>query len=264
MVVANWKMNLNLAEALVVSGMVAKCSEPLRNIDIVLAPASVFIYPIYEHVRIRSKNLKLALQDFYFEPEGAFTGEISAGMIKGVCSSVIIGHSERRKYFGETDEAVNKKTKFALKNNLAPIVCVGESERFHLEDHYQTELKRMKSSGGIISQIDKALAGLSKADIAKVVLAYEPVWAIGTGNAATGVYAAAVAYIVKTYIEEKYGVPADEIRVLYGGSVDQKNVKEYMLQPSLDGLLVGSSSLNAKGFCEICRITSEVKSGQLL
>jgi triosephosphate isomerase len=262
LVVGNWKMNLKLSEALILGGQIIRNVEYIKHIDVVLCPPAVFIYPIYDNARTRPRNLYFGLQNMMWEDSGEYTGEISGIMVKGVCKFVILGHSERRRRFGETDEMVQKKVAAALKFGLNPIICVGEAERFHLEDYYEKEVERMKKQGGILLELDKALEKVNKADLSSISIAYEPIWAIGTGNAATGAYAAAIAYILKSHLKAKFGEPADEIKILYGGSVDKNNVREFMMQPNLDGLLVGGASLQMKEFCEICKITSEVKSGR--
>ena len=262
LVVGNWKMNLKLSEALILGGQVIRNVEYIKHVDVVLCPPAVFIYPIYDSARARPQNLYFGLQNMMWEDSGEYTGEISGSMVRGVCKFVILGHSERRRHFGETDEMVQKKVTAALKLGLNPIICVGEAERFHLEDHYEKEVERMKRQGGILLELDKALEKVNKADLSSISIAYEPIWAIGTGNAATGAYAAAIAYILKNHLKAKFGEAADEVKILYGGSVDKNNVREFMMQPDLDGLLVGGASLQAKEFCEICKITSEVKSGR--
>lgn len=257
-------MNTSLSEAIILGGQAEKTAESVKHLDIVICPPSIFIYPIYERLRARPNNFFFGAQNIMWENEGAFTGEISASMIHGVCRFAIVGHSERRKIFGETDEMVNKKVLFALSKSLTVIICVGEPERFHLEDHYQSELLRMKKQGGILSSINKALEGVRVGQLAQVIIAYEPIWAIGTGNAATGAYAAAICHIIKGELANKFGEDAKSIRLLYGGSVSVSNIKEFMMQPSIDGLLVGGASTKSNEFAKICRITSEVKSGRLI
>ena len=264
-IVGNWKMNETLGEALLLSSHIANSIEKIHELDIVIAPPSLFLYQIFEHLKAKPQNLFLAMQNTYWDEFGAYTGEVSLSQTKNICKYVIIGHSERRKFFGETDKMVNQKVRFALLKNVSPIICVGEEERFHLEDYYDREVSRMKKSEGILSQIDKALEGVKNEDLDKIVIAYEPVWAIGTGNNATGAYAAAICYIIKNYLSVKYSQElAKDIRVVYGGSVNQDNVREYMLQPSINGLLVGGESLKPKEFSQICRIAAEVKSGRTI
>lgn len=264
-VVGNWKMNLGLSEGLILASQVARQVEKINHLEVVLCPPSPFVFEIFQHLRAKPRNLHFGLQNIMWEQEGAYTGEVSADMVKGICRYFIIGHSERRKIFAETDEMVNKKTNLVLHTKMTPIVCVGESERFDLENRYKYEIDRMSQANGILFQIDKALEGISKVDLPRVVLAYEPVWAIGTGNAADGAYVAAICYIIKSHLEKKYSEDiAREIKVLYGGSVLSRDAREYMLQPSIEGLLVGGASLKAAEFIKICKITSEVKSGKLI
>jgi len=258
-------MNCALPEALVLAGRVSKSVERIKHLDVVLCPPAVYIYPIFDYLKARPLNLYLGVQNAMWGEEGEYTGETSLLFVKGICRYVILGHSERRHKFSETDQDINKKVIFALKYGFTPIVCVGEEERFHLEDHFKTEVERMKRQGGIISQIDNALIGASASEVRKAVIAYEPVWAIGTGNEATGAYAASICYIIKSHLSEKYGEDvAKDIKILYGGSTNSGNTKEYMLQPSVDGLLVGGSSLKAAEFVKMCQIISEVKSGRTI
>jgi len=262
LVVGNWKMNLDLTESCVLSGQISKAVESIRGIDVALCPPAVFLHPIFEYLKARPSNLYLGLQNSMWLDEGAYTGEISYKMAKTVAKFVLVGHSERRKYFLESDEQINEKIKYLLDRGAWPILCVGEKERFHLEEYYEHEVKRMGEDGGILKQIELALKNVDKSKLKDLTIAYEPVWAIGTGNAATGAYAAAICYIIRNYLK---GILSDEIvediRILYGGSVDEKNVREFMMQPSIDGLLVGGASVQSKEFIKIVQITSEVKNG---
>lgn len=264
-VIANWKMNLTYGEALLLANFVERICEKNTELKVVICPSSIYLYPIYEELKTKPRNLALGLQNTMWEEDGIFTGEISIAMVKRICRYVIVGHSERRRYFGETDEQINKKVRFSLFCGVTPIICVGEEEKFHLEDYYDREVDRMKKQGGILSQIDKALERVAQKDLEKVIIAYEPVWAIGSGNNATGAYAAAICYIIKNHLATKYSEAlAKEIAVIYGGSVNSKNVTELTMQPSIEGLLVGGESLNSKEFAKICEITSEVKSGRAI
>lgn len=258
-------MNLDLFEATLVAGRISSSLEKIAHVDVAICPPAVFLYPIYEHLRSRPKSLALGIQNIMWETSGSYTGETSVEMVKGICKYAIVGHSERRQIFGETDEMVAKKTAFLIKKNITPIICVGEAEKFHLEDHFQAEAARMKKQGGILSQIEKALSEVPKQNLGKTVIAYEPLWAIGTGNCATGAYAAAICYLIRDFIARKYSENiAQDIRILYGGSVLSRDVREYMLQPSINGTLVGSASLKPSEFIEICKIASEVKSGRTI
>lgn len=264
LVVGNWKMNLTLSEATVLAGQISRNSEYIKHVNIVLCPPSVFIYPVWDILKAKPTNLYLGLQNTMWEKEGSYTGEISLKMVKNVCKYSIVGHSERRRFFNESDDTIADKVRLCLDNNITPVICVGEKDKFHLEDHFSSELRRMKAEGGILKQVEKSISKLRKEEIKDVYFAYEPIWAIGTGNAATGVYASAISYIIRNTLKEKLLVSDEDIKILYGGSVDEENVREFMIQPNLDGLLVGGASLKAKSFCKICQITSEVKSGKRL
>ena len=262
-IVGNWKMHLGLSESLVLAGQVARAVEKIHHLSVVICPPSPFVFPVFDHLKVKPRHLHLGIQNAMWQAEGQFTGEVSVEMVKGVCKFVIVGHSERREIFGETDEMVARKVKYILSAGLIPIVCIGERERFDLEDNYRSEVRRMRQKGGILNQLEGVLSVLSRSEAPKLIIAYEPVWAIGTGSASSGVYAAAVAYIIKNFLLEKVGKEgADQIAVLYGGSVDPVNTKEYMFQPPLDGLLVGGASLKAREFIKICQTSVEVKSGK--
>ena len=183
-------------------------------------------------------------QNLYWAKEGAFTGEISAPMLKAVgCEYVIVGHSERRQFFGETDETVMKKTVAALEAGLKPIVCVGE---------LLADREAGKTEDVLVAQFTKGIAGLSEGQFAQIVIAYEPVWAIGTGKVATPDMAADAHRTIRAQVEKKYGTPsAQAVRILYGGSVKPDNVKGLMAQPEIDGALVGGASLDPISFAGI-------------
>ena len=223
-VAGNWKMNL--------ASVIPK---PNENVDIIL-------FVPFTHIKINN-NLKISLgsQNFYPASNGAFTGEISASMIKDAgAKHVLIGHSERRVLFSETDEFINKKVKFALKEDLLPMLCIGET----LEDRDENRTMEV-----IKNQIKIALYEV--ADISNITLAYEPVWAIGTGKTATKEQAEEVCKEIREYIKELYTIEASEkIRILYGGSVNSKNAKEIFSMPNIDGALVGGASLTTE-FSEI-------------
>jgi triosephosphate isomerase len=263
LVVANWKMNLDLTEAYVLCGRVASGMDNIDSVDVVLCPPSAFLFSVNEYLKAKSTNLQFGCQNTMYEDEGAYTGELSLKMLKPVVKYAIVGHSERRAIFKEDDALINKKVKYVLNNNVTAVLCVGEGDRYQLEEYYEHEVKKMAEQGGILYQIENALRGVDKRSLDKLVIAYEPVWAIGTGNAATGAYAAAICYIIRNFLVEKFGdETARAVRILYGGSVASKDTREFMLQPSIDGLLVGGASLKAKDFLEIVRISAEVKSGR--
>ncbi len=259
LIVGNWKMNLTLSDSLVLTKSIYKNTSLYKNIEVALAPASIFIFPIAQNLRGKRENFSLACQNVMYENSGEFTGEISPLMVKNLCSYVIIGHSERRKYFNENASVINAKLKATLKNNLKAIVCVGEQERYHLEDHFDYEVKRMQKKGGILADLEEIFSSIDKNDFKNITIAYEPVWAIGTSNASSGAYSASISYIIKSHLKERFSDSAETIKILYGGSVNKANAAEFLIQPNIDGLLVGGASLKASEFSTICKVASQLK-----
>ena len=250
-IAANWKMNNTLpqARALVTAEREALAQlAATGKVEIVLCPP--FTALALTHELVAGTRIGVAAQNLYWEAKGAFTGEIAPGMVAELAQYVIIGHSERRQFFGETDATVNKKVHAALANQLTPIVCVGES----LQQYEAGETNKV-----IDSQVKGALAGLARENAAKLVIAYEPIWAIGTGKAATAAGANAVigltirGALVDLFDEEL----AQTVRVQYGGSVNAKNIAEFLVQPDIDGALVGGASLVAQDFIAICQAAAK-------
>ena len=244
MVIANWKMNKTIPEALQFAGDLRKRFKEINteNIDVVLSPAYTSLKALSDF--IAGDNIYLAAQDLFWEDKGAYTGEVSSTMLSDAgCKYVIIGHSERRQYFGETDEGVNKKMKRSLNNNLIPVFCVGEILK-HREDNKTFEIVR--------GQVEKGLNGLSEEAVCSVVIAYEPVWAIGTGKTATPEQAEEVQGFIRAILRESYGRGVSEVvRILYGGSVTPGNISSLMKEPDIDGALVGGASLEVDSFVKI-------------
>ncbi|MBN1560551.1 triose-phosphate isomerase [candidate division KSB1 bacterium] len=240
-VAGNWKMNTNIEQAVKLA-LDIKAQYKGSEVDVVLCPPFTNLYAV--HRVIQDTTIKLGAQDLYWKDGGAYTGQISAGMLTSVgCQFVIIGHSERRQFFGETDESVNKKIKKALDYHLTPIVCVGE----WLEQREANETETV-----VARQIRGALAGLDADDVAKLVIAYEPVWAIGTGKVATPAQAQDVHRFIRTLLAEMSGeATADGIRIQYGGSMKPDNAAELLAQPDIDGGLIGGASLKADSFLGI-------------
>ncbi len=232
-IIANWKMNPQSSkEANKLFEDIEKEIKDIKKAEIVICPPFVFL-PSFT-------NIKKGAQDVFLEKGGAFTGEVSPLMLKDLgCEYVIVGHSERRKYFGETDEIINKKIKAALENNLTPIFCVGETEKEKEENRTEEVLKR---------EIKGGLKGLGSFE---VTLAYEPIWAIGTGNACEVKTAAKMRGIIKDILEESFGKGVSKTPILYGGSVNSKNAAGYIKEAGFQGLLVGGASLDAKEFGKI-------------
>jgi triosephosphate isomerase len=250
-IAGNWKMNKTVAETLdLVREIRQLLGEAQQVVEVVLCPPFTSLW-VARNSLGRSK-FSLGAQNLYYEPTGAFTGEISPVMLAELVTYVIIGHSERRQYFGETDESVNRKVKSALAHGLKPIVCVGENLAEN-ESGRTNEVVGRQTRGG--------LAELTPEQMQNVVIAYEPVWAIGTGKAATGAGAnAVVVKAIRGPLAEMFGVEvAQTTRVQYGGSVTPANIAEFMAQPDLDGALVGGASLKAADFVEIIKLTSKAK-----
>lgn len=212
------------------------------NVDIVVCPPFTGLWAAAE--KLKKSNVKLGAQNMHWEESGAFTGEVSPNMLKEIpCDCVIVGHSERRMYFSETDETVNKKVKAALKHQITPIICVGES----LEQRQKGITLKW-----VLSQVEKALKDLASEDIAKVVFAYEPIWAIGTGKTASSDDAQEVISAIRQKLSDLYGEEtAEKIRILYGGSVKPENIEKLMAKPDIDGALVGGASLEPDSFYKI-------------
>ncbi len=238
-VAGNWKMNNTISESIALARAIKDGTTGLKNGEVIVAPPFTALYSVGETVK--GSQVQLAAQNMYSEDKGAFTGEVSPFMIKDVgCAYVILGHSERRKFFSETDTGVNLKVKKALATGLKPIVCVGETDEERVQGVTQSVVNR---------QVREALAGIEK--IADVVIAYEPVWAIGTGKVATSAQAEEVHAFIRGIVRELYGAAADGIRILYGGSVTKDNIGELIAMADIDGALVGGASLKADGFLGI-------------
>ncbi|HEV3006912.1 MAG TPA: triose-phosphate isomerase [Pirellulales bacterium] len=241
-IAGNWKMNLAGAEAVALAQAIAKGAARLSHIDLAVCPPSVYLARVGE--ALAGSNIGLGAQNMYFEPSGAFTGEVSAAMLVDVgCRYVILGHSERRHILGETDEAINRKVFAALAAGLCPIVCVGE---------LLAERSAGQTAQVIRRQFDGSLAGLSPEQMRRVVIAYEPVWAIGTGKVATPMQAEEVHLDLRKLIEARYNTDvAQAVRIQYGGSVQASNAAELLSQANVDGALVGGASLKADEFLGI-------------
>ncbi len=243
-IAGNWKMHNTIAEARDLVRDLKENVAAVQDVEIIVAPVFTALAPVARE--IEGSNIALSSQNVYWEEKGAFTGEVAPGLLKDAgCTHAIIGHSERRQYFGETDETVNKRVKAALAAGLTPIMCVGET----LE-----EREAGKTLEVVERQIRGGLEGLSAVDIAKGIIAYEPVWAIGTGKTATPQQAEEVHAMIRKLIADiaDAGV-AEGVRILYGGSVKPENVDELMAQPDIDGALVGGASLKSDSFTRIVK-----------
>jgi triosephosphate isomerase (TIM) len=249
MLAGNWKMNLapNDARKLIrgIRSELDRDSSALaRDRDIVVAPAMVALAAAAQE--LAGSNIALAAQNMHYEEQGALTGEVSAPMLKAVGATyVILGHSERRHIFGESDELVNRKLLAAIKHRLIPILCVGETQAEHDGGHTTTVILRQTQTG---------LGGLDGRDAARVVIAYEPVWAIGTGRTATPAQASLVHGAIRESLRDGFGPEcAEAVRILYGGSVTPENIDGLLGSRDIDGALVGGASLKADSFARIVR-----------
>jgi len=241
-VAGNWKMNCLQSEAEDLVTQLIGRKELTQKVDVVLAPPFTALGIVGKLVK--GSGIQLAGQNIYFESKGAWTGEISAAMLKDSgCKYVILGHSERRSYFHENDALINNKIKAALKDELHVIFCVGET----LEQR-----ERSETCAIVESQLKVGLQGLASGDLEKIIIAYEPVWAIGTGKNAAPGQAQEVHHFIRAFVETTFGKStAESIRIQYGGSVNSENSKNLMAQNDIDGTLVGSASLNAESFSAI-------------
>ncbi|MFC1856432.1 triose-phosphate isomerase [Thermodesulfobacteriota bacterium] len=242
LIAGNWKMFKTNSEAIQMAGQLVQRVNEAAGVDIMIAPPFTALASV--STAVQGSLVALGAQNLFWESEGAYTGEVSAAMLVSAgCRYVIIGHSERRQYFGETDKTVNKKINAALGAGLIPVFCVGETEQ-------------ERESGETFSVLDKqikiGLQDFSAEDLASLVIAYEPVWAIGTGKTATSKQAQEVHLFLREMLEKAYGNSfGHALRILYGGSVKPDNIKELMSLPDVDGALVGGASLKAEIFSEI-------------
>jgi triosephosphate isomerase len=247
---ANWKMNpVDGGAALdLVKGLLPVATTLVDQVEIVLFPPFPWLLGVAEV--LDQTGLKLGAQDCFWEISGAYTGEVSPAMLKGWCQWVIVGHSERRIHLGETDDMVARKAAAALANELSVIICVGE-----LDEHYEAGT----GDAVVTTQVKAGLANCSADDSSRLVIAYEPVWAIGSGKSADPEHAYKTMRLIRRVVGETIGAgAARKVRVLYGGSVNASNVESYVELPLCDGCLVGGASLKPDEFSEIVKVTAEV------
>ncbi|MBI2521138.1 MAG: triose-phosphate isomerase [Bdellovibrio sp.] len=247
MIAGNWKMNLTIAAGIELVKTIHYSHRHPGEVDVVVAPPFTAIRAVAD--TLNGSYISVAAQNIHWEASGAFTGEISGVFAKDAGADyVIIGHSERRQYFGETNETVNKKVKAAFGHGLVPIVCVGETD---------AEREAGRVHAVIKTQVEEGLAGLTQEQFGKLIIAYEPVWAIGTGKTATGEQAEEVHASIRELLVKLIGQEvAQKIRILYGGSVNAKNAKELLSFTNIDGALVGGASLKPQDFVEIIKSAS--------
>lgn len=241
LIAGNWKMYKTVAEAVETARELVQCTAT-ANVNVMIAPPFTALAPVAEVVK--GTSVFLGAQNLFWKDEGAYTGEISPAMLSDIgCQYAIIGHSERRQYFGDTDESVNAKIRAALQHQLIPVFCVGETE---------TQREAKETFSVLDKQVTKGLEGFSSEALGVLVVAYEPVWAIGTGKTATTDQVQEVHAFLRSLIEKRFdNLLAKTVKILYGGSVKPDNVTEIMNMPDVDGALVGGASLSAKVFNSI-------------
>ena len=242
-IIGNWKMNLNVQEASLYLHQLAKLVKSHRDVEVILAPTTLTLQSLSLQVNLR--QFKLAAQNFYWRDHGSFTGEVSATQLSGIVQYALVGHSERRHIFNESDKDTRNKVASAIRNHIRPVLCIGETawERSNGETH---DILHDQLIGG--------LSNITSEELEQVIIAYEPVWAIGSGQIALPDDVVAAANTIRRQIEHLYGSnAAKSIQVLYGGSVTADSAADYMALPGIDGLLVGGASLNAFGFNEIIK-----------
>lgn len=262
LIVANWKMNpTSRKQAEHLFETIRKGVHSVKNIDIVLCPPFVYLDFISKKI---SKDIKLGAQDIFWERQGAYTGEVSSVMLRDLgCEYVILGHSERKKYLGENCDVINKKIKVALKSRLKVILCVGEETR----DSFDKSGKWLGDVDLVLKeQVLQCLDGIEEPQISNITITYEPVWAISTtnmGRAATPDDALSASLLIRKVISQKYSKKtARSLRILYGGSVDSKNIVNFIKEDSIDGVLVGGASINGSEFAKLIKVMYEYYTSQ--
>jgi triosephosphate isomerase len=247
LIAGNWKMNTTIEEAINLIKTMQPALHKIQGVEKVLCPP--FISLMVARGLTKNSSVKLGAQNVFYEEKGAFTGEISPLMLAGLCEYVIVGHSERRQYFGETNEDIDKKIKAAIKNGLKPIFCVGET----LEENEAGQTREVLGRQ-LIASSDRFYF------LSGCVIAYEPIWAIGTGKSATGDDANKTIGFIRQFVSRQHGSGiANTVRILYGGSVTAANIAEFMRKSDIDGALVGGASLRADEFVSIVKQASEIK-----
>jgi triosephosphate isomerase (TIM) len=246
-IAANWKMNTDVSDALALVEKMLSSLDKITGIDKVICPPYISLFSLKEF--IKKTSLKLGAQNMYFQEKGAFTGEISPLMLKNLVEFVILGHSERRQYFFETDDIINKKIKAAIEHKLTPIFCIGENQEEKTSGLTDNVLTRQLTDG--LKDINP---------LKSMVIAYEPVWAIGTGNAATGREASNTIRTIRDIVGKLWNKEtASDIRILYGGSVASGNIAEFMGESEIDGALIGGAGLKADEFISIVKQSADIK-----
>ncbi|ACL70330.1 triose-phosphate isomerase [Halothermothrix orenii] len=242
-IAGNWKMNLTLKESVALVEELKDLVSGVTGVEIAVCPPAVNLTRVQEV--LKDTSIKVGAQNMHWEDSGAFTGELSPVMLRDIdVDYIIIGHSERRQYFNETDQIVNRKVQAAHTHGLKPIICVGES----LDEREEGKTRQV-----VKAQVKSALAGLTKDQVADSVIAYEPIWAIGTGKSATAEEANDVIKFIRETVNQDFDGAGDAMRIQYGGSVKPHNIEDFIKQSDIDGALVGGASLKAESFAEIVK-----------
>ena len=255
LIVGNWKMYPTLSDSLVLAAGFKKSLEDIRGVEIVLAPPTAWLVPVIESWKHQLPHVHFAAQNIWPNDQGAYTGEVSAYMLKNIVQYAIVGHYERRQYAGEDNDLVHQKIQACLQWGIRPILCVGEGKKMIDSqgnfDSYQL--------GKVTEQLLEGISAAKKDNFDKVTVAYEPIWAIGTGEAATAAYTLQVITKLKEKLVEKFGdQPASQVRFIYGGSVTATNVGEFLRIPEIGGVLAGGVSVKAQDFIKICQIAAKL------
>jgi len=240
LVIANWKMNMTLSDAVVLTTVVRDGLEKISGIEVIICPPAIWLTEISQIVCKDIGHLGLGAQNIYYMPNGSFTGEISAEMVRDVAKYVIVGHSERRDNFGETNAIISRKVSAALDAGLTPIVCVGEKN------------KSQNSAKEIVGQLQESLVGVNGEELKEIIVAYEPVWSVGSDESASPEHCAKV-------INQLREIVSTQTPIIYGGDVNSSNIYNFVSRPEIDGVLVGRAGLIASSFIKICRIVAEYK-----
>lgn len=253
LIIGNWKMNMNMQEASLYLHRLAELIPAQRTVDVVLAPTMLTIQPL--SLQVNRRQFKLAAQNSYWRDQGPYTGEVAAAHLRGVADYLLVGHSERRYQFMETDRDTRAKVQAAVRNNLKPVLCVGESA---------SERANNETRDVLHDQITGGLANLTADELEELTIAYEPIWAIGTGDNATPQDVKDAIKIIRHQIVQLFGAKAaKQVRVLYGGSVTIDNAESYLGMPEVDGLLIGGASLDAHQFSEIVDAAYKLEGGRV-
>ena len=252
LIVGNWKMNLNMQEASLYLHKLTNMGPAQRTIEVVIAPTMLTLQSL--STQINRRRFKLAAQNCYWRDSGAYTGEVPAAHLRGIADYAIIGHSERRYLFAESDKETRAKVQAAMRNHIQPILCIGETA---------SERANNETNDVLHDQLLGGLANLTADELNRLVVAYEPVWAIGTGDNATPDDVKQAVKIIRRHIGQLFGAaPAKEVRVLYGGSVNKDNASSYLRTEGVDGLLIGGASLDAHQFTEIIEQAYKLEGGR--